>query len=58
WQRWGLEWLYRLLQEPGRLWKRYLTTNTAFLFLLVRERIRPAPPYVLTTIRTEGAPHE
>ncbi|MDD5712650.1 MAG: WecB/TagA/CpsF family glycosyltransferase [Smithellaceae bacterium] len=30
-QRSGLEWLYRLLQEPGRLWQRYLFTNTIFL---------------------------
>jgi len=28
-----LSWLYRLLQEPRRLWKRYLTTNSAFLWL-------------------------
>jgi N-acetylglucosaminyldiphosphoundecaprenol N-acetyl-beta-D-mannosaminyltransferase len=28
----GLEWLYRLLQEPQRLWKRYLITNTLFLY--------------------------
>lgn len=27
----GLEWLYRLAYEPGRLWKRYLTTNTLFI---------------------------
>lgn len=27
----GLEWLYRLVQEPGRLWKRYLVTNTKFV---------------------------
>ena len=27
----GLEWLYRLIQEPGRLWRRYLVTNTVFL---------------------------
>lgn len=27
----GLEWLYRLIQEPGRLWKRYLITNTKFI---------------------------
>lgn len=31
----GLEWLYRLLKEPGRLWKRYLVYNTMFLFLVV-----------------------
>ncbi len=29
----SLEWLYRLIQEPGRLWKRYLVTNTLFLIL-------------------------
>jgi exopolysaccharide biosynthesis WecB/TagA/CpsF family protein len=32
-QKRGLEWLYRLVQEPGRLWKRYLTTNSYFLYL-------------------------
>jgi exopolysaccharide biosynthesis WecB/TagA/CpsF family protein len=30
-QRRGLEWLYRLLQEPRRLWRRYLVANTVFL---------------------------
>ena len=30
-QRLGLEWLYRLLQEPRRLWRRYLTTSSIFL---------------------------
>ena len=30
WQKLGLEWLYRVKQEPGRLWKRYLVTNTLF----------------------------
>jgi exopolysaccharide biosynthesis WecB/TagA/CpsF family protein len=33
-QKRGLEWLYRLTQEPSRLWKRYLVTNTIFLSLL------------------------
>ena len=32
----GLEWLYRLLQEPGRLWKRYLVTNSRFIYELLR----------------------
>lgn len=36
-QRSGLEWLFRVFQEPRRMWKRYLTTNTRFLLLLVRE---------------------
>ncbi|MCM8756428.1 MAG: WecB/TagA/CpsF family glycosyltransferase, partial [Candidatus Omnitrophica bacterium] len=35
--RLGLEWFYRLIQEPKRLWKRYLITNTKFLFLFIRE---------------------
>lgn len=30
----GLEWLYRLIQEPRRLWRRYLWNNPAFLVLL------------------------
>lgn len=29
----SLEWLYRLALEPGRLWKRYLITNSAFVWL-------------------------
>jgi N-acetylglucosaminyldiphosphoundecaprenol N-acetyl-beta-D-mannosaminyltransferase len=31
-QRWNLEWLYRLAQEPQRLFKRYLYTNTRFIW--------------------------
>jgi N-acetylglucosaminyldiphosphoundecaprenol N-acetyl-beta-D-mannosaminyltransferase len=38
----GFEWLYRLAQEPGRLWRRYLTTNTAFAFYFLRELFAPA----------------
>lgn len=37
-QRSGLEWFYRILQEPRRMWKRYLVTNTKFLFMLLREK--------------------
>lgn len=40
WQRLGLEWLYRVKQEPGRLWKRYLVTNTLFCSLVMRELFR------------------
>ncbi|MFK0117974.1 WecB/TagA/CpsF family glycosyltransferase [Streptomyces sp. NPDC090994] len=43
WQRRGLEWLYRALQEPRRLGRRYLTTNAAFVLMTVRERIRLTP---------------
>jgi len=37
WQRRGMEWFYRVLQEPRRLWKRYLVTNTLFTLLVLRE---------------------
>lgn len=30
----GLEWFFRLIQEPGRMWKRYLVTNVQFGFAL------------------------
>ena len=33
----GLEWLYRLVQEPGKLWKRYLFGNFIFIGMVVRE---------------------
>jgi N-acetylglucosaminyldiphosphoundecaprenol N-acetyl-beta-D-mannosaminyltransferase len=33
----GLEWFYRLLQEPKKLWKRYLITNLLFLFYLISD---------------------
>ncbi|HZP87851.1 MAG TPA: WecB/TagA/CpsF family glycosyltransferase [Burkholderiales bacterium] len=36
-QRSGLEWAYRLGQEPGRLWRRYLTTNTLFAYYFARQ---------------------
>lgn len=35
----GLEWLYRLVQDPKRLWKRYLITNSLFLFLFLKQLI-------------------
>ena len=36
-QNLGLEWLYRLLQEPQRMWKRYLLGNTKFVLLVIKE---------------------
>ena len=38
-QRLGLEWAFRLAQEPRRLGCRYLVTNTAFAFSLLRESL-------------------
>jgi N-acetylglucosaminyldiphosphoundecaprenol N-acetyl-beta-D-mannosaminyltransferase len=37
WQRLGLEWLYRVKQEPRRLWKRYLVTNVLFCRMIANE---------------------
>jgi N-acetylglucosaminyldiphosphoundecaprenol N-acetyl-beta-D-mannosaminyltransferase len=39
-QRNGLEWFFRLVQEPGRLWKRYLVTNSRFIYFVVREKFK------------------
>lgn len=41
-QRLGLEWLYRIYQEPGRMWWRYATTNTLFAGILAQALIRQA----------------
>lgn len=33
----GMEWLYRLIREPRRLWKRYLFGNTKFMIIVLRQ---------------------
>ena len=38
-QKAGLEWFYRVLQEPRRMWKRYLVTNTRFIWYVMKEKI-------------------
>jgi N-acetylglucosaminyldiphosphoundecaprenol N-acetyl-beta-D-mannosaminyltransferase len=49
----GLEWLFRLCLEPRRLWRRYLFSNTQFLFYLALESLGlktfPAPPLARST---------
>jgi len=40
WQGAGLEWLYRVLQEPRRLWRRYLVTNLLFTRMVMLEVAR------------------
>jgi N-acetylglucosaminyldiphosphoundecaprenol N-acetyl-beta-D-mannosaminyltransferase len=49
-QKAGLEWAFRLVQEPRRLWKRYLATNSQFLWLVGRQLWKNKRP--------EGALHE
>jgi len=40
-QRLGLEWLYRLAQDPRRLARRYVVGNSRFIWLVARELVRP-----------------
>jgi N-acetylglucosaminyldiphosphoundecaprenol N-acetyl-beta-D-mannosaminyltransferase len=39
----GLEWLFRLSVEPGRLWRRYLFTNTTFIYLFFCKKFKIIP---------------
>jgi N-acetylglucosaminyldiphosphoundecaprenol N-acetyl-beta-D-mannosaminyltransferase len=40
WQKLGMEWLYRFLQEPLRLGPRYVSTNTRFAWMVVKEYVQ------------------
>ena len=40
----GLEWLHRLASEPRRLWRRYLVTNTLFMFGAAKQLLRQQRP--------------
>lgn len=56
WQVIGMEWLYRVLQEPLRLGPRYLKTNSRFVRLTLAERRRPTPVLAgVPSPRTGGA---
>jgi N-acetylglucosaminyldiphosphoundecaprenol N-acetyl-beta-D-mannosaminyltransferase len=53
-QNYALEWLFRLYQEPFRLFKRYAVTNSLFLWLMFKQLIRTKllVPLKLTKVRT------
>ncbi len=36
----GMEWFFRIIQEPGRMWKRYAKTNPVFIWMVLKELIR------------------
>jgi N-acetylglucosaminyldiphosphoundecaprenol N-acetyl-beta-D-mannosaminyltransferase len=36
----GMEWFYRFIQEPGRMWKRYLVGNSKFIWLVLKKKFR------------------
>lgn len=38
-QKYGLEWFFRFIQEPKRMWKRYLIGNSKFIFLVFKEKL-------------------
>jgi N-acetylglucosaminyldiphosphoundecaprenol N-acetyl-beta-D-mannosaminyltransferase len=38
-QRFGLEWLYRLKEEPLRLWRRYLLLNPYYVYLVAKQKL-------------------
>jgi N-acetylglucosaminyldiphosphoundecaprenol N-acetyl-beta-D-mannosaminyltransferase len=38
-QNYGLEWFYRFVQEPKRMWRRYLVGNSKFILLVLREKL-------------------
>jgi N-acetylglucosaminyldiphosphoundecaprenol N-acetyl-beta-D-mannosaminyltransferase len=60
WQKSGLEWFYRVVQEPRRMWRRYLVTNMVFLGMLLRELLRgqislsPKPRTILEPDARQG----
>lgn len=39
-QKTGMEWFYRVMQEPGRMWKRYLFGNSEFIYLVMKEKTK------------------
>lgn len=57
-KRAGLQWLHRLMQDPGRLWKRYLRSNPAFLWHIAWQlsQLRQYPANPDSPLR--GEPHE
>lgn len=42
----GLEWIYRLIKEPSRLWKRYILGIPIFIFLIVKQKLSKKNIYV------------
>ena len=38
WQQHGVEWLYRLINEPRRMWRRYIIGNVEFMMYMIGER--------------------
>jgi N-acetylglucosaminyldiphosphoundecaprenol N-acetyl-beta-D-mannosaminyltransferase len=52
-QRFGLEWLFRLAMEPRRMWRRYLIGNLQFVVLVLRQWLREK----MSSLRSRGKEH-
>lgn len=52
----GLEWLFRLLQEPRRLFSRYFKTNSLFLIMLLRHALAGKPPASIASAQPSDLP--
>ncbi|WP_353931686.1 WecB/TagA/CpsF family glycosyltransferase [Okeanomitos corallinicola TIOX110] len=50
-QKAGLEWLFRLLVEPQRLWKRYVLGNPAFIWLVLKQRLGMSKSFASQELR-------
>ena len=59
-KRAGLQWLHRLLQDPRRLWKRYLRNNPSFLWNIALQilKLRRYPCGLEIDVSTTGAGHQ
>lgn len=49
----GLEWLYRLVREPSRMWKRYLIGNILFVISMLKAKFRPPQVSDLAPLSSE-----
>ena len=57
-KRAGLQWLHRLLQDPMRLWRRYLRNNPAFIWRITRQLLRERKSIPSSVVRTSEARRE
>ncbi len=54
----GLEWLYRLMREPKRLWKRYLLEDTVFFWMLLRRQLSESKLFKKKSSKSKSFSHE
>ncbi|GAB4246063.1 MAG: hypothetical protein Kow0049_35900 [Stanieria sp.] len=52
-REWGFEWLYRFLQEPKRLWKRYSRTIPPFIYLALQQIFKQSPSHYVNLFELE-----